>query len=270
MRDAIRWFKCKLKPPNNFQNNYAHSAMVDETYLSVASHVEQSIVSKIAHGEYVDFSRLIAKDKVLLGQDDRIKIVNKDGHPFFVPVRDNLTSINSFGRWEQAFRVFSEIYSRHHPHRSSELIQYNHIIHTAAMTYVWENVYLYDIDFHFHIGKHPQCSWAIILQQAWSMRLREKLNKQSTHAASPGLHNNNNNSSREPCWCFNKGRCTYGKKCKFEHKCMMCNKYGHGTFNCRCGGSMHQRRDDRDKNERSGDRHQDHDRQRNCEGRKSK
>ena len=90
----------------DLNNNFAHSAMVDETYLSVASHVEESIVKKIIDWEYVDFNRLIPRDKVFLEQDNRIEIVNKDGHPYFVPVRDNLTTISLFSRWEQAFRVF--------------------------------------------------------------------------------------------------------------------------------------------------------------------
>ena len=82
----------------NFHSEFVHSAMVDEMYLS-ASHVDESIVRKIVSGEFVDFGHLITRDQVLLEQqEDRIEIVNKNGQPYLVPVKDN-TSINSFGRW---------------------------------------------------------------------------------------------------------------------------------------------------------------------------
>ena len=58
-----------------------------------------------------------------------------------------------------------------------ELIQYNHIIYTASLTYVWGNVYGCDKDFGLHMGRHPKRSWGIILQQAWAMRLKDRLGK---------------------------------------------------------------------------------------------
>ena len=84
-------------------------------------------------------------------------------------------SITNFSRWEQAFKVYSDIYSRAYPHRSAELIQYCHVIHSISMQYIWENVYDYDRDFRMHIARHPGQNWSIILQQAWSMRLRDRI-----------------------------------------------------------------------------------------------
>ena len=87
-----------------------------------------------------------------------MEIVNRDGRTYFVPaqnVGDSTGGITNFSRWEQAFHVFSNIYCRRYPDRASELIQYNHIIQTAALTYTWENVYLYDRDFRFHLARYP-------------------------------------------------------------------------------------------------------------------
>ena len=33
------------------------------------------------------------------------------------------------------------------------------------------------MDFHIHMAKHPSRSWGIILQQAWSMRLQDRIIK---------------------------------------------------------------------------------------------
>ena len=45
---------------------------------------------------------------------------------------------------------------------------------------------------------------------------------------------------------------TYGSRCKFEHKCGICGKYGHGAHNCR-------RSFDKDYSEKPGKYDRDHD-----------
>ena len=180
--------------------------MVDETYMVVASHLDEAAVKKIVQGEFVDFGRLLPRDRVLLEQDERVEMVNRGGKPYFVPVKEGTAStISSFSKWEQAFRVFSDIYTRYHPQRSFELIQYNHTIHTASMSYIWDNVYLYDIDFRLHMGRHPKRSWGIILHQAWAMRLKEKLSSGGSSGGG-GSHGYNSHNShggkatvKEPC-----------------------------------------------------------------------
>ena len=39
---------------------------------------------------------------------------------------------------------------------------------------------------------------------------------------------------REPCRHFNKGRCTYGLSCHYDHRCSVkkCRKFGHGVHIC--------------------------------------
>ena len=89
--------------------------------------------------------------------------------------------INSLSRWEQAFCIFSNIHVRAFPHRSTELIEYNHVIHTIAGMYVWDNVYNYNKEFRIHLAKHPSHSWSVILQQAWSMKLKDHINYCNDH-----------------------------------------------------------------------------------------
>ena len=123
------------------------------------------------NGEYVDFARLLPRDRLATVDNQRMELVNHNGHAYYVPAidRDSNNSITSFNRWELAFRVFCDVYLRHHPARTAELIQYNHIIQVASLTYQWDNVYRYDREFHLHIAQNPGQSWGIILQQAWSV-----------------------------------------------------------------------------------------------------
>ena len=45
--------------------------------------------------------------------------------------------------------------------------------------------------------------------------------------------NANLNTRQRLCFDFNHGSCTFGKRCKFDHHCSFCNKFGHGSYNCR-------------------------------------
>ena len=58
-----------------------------------------------------------------------MELINRGGQSFFVPVEQESSSvISNFSKWEQAFRVYMNVYTKEHPHRAAELIQYNHII----------------------------------------------------------------------------------------------------------------------------------------------
>ena len=86
---------------------------------------------------------------------------------------DKANTITGFARWNQAFRVYLDIYTSKYPECTSQLIQYEHVIQIAAYSYAWENIYLYDREFRGHIERFPNWSWAVILQQAWTMFLKD-------------------------------------------------------------------------------------------------
>ena len=212
---------------------------VDENYLVIGSHVDSAVQQKIIHNEYVDFAKLLPKgNRVAQEEDHRMELISKGGYTYFVPVSDReVSTINGFSRWEQAFRIFSNIYTRAYPHKATELIQYNHVIYTASTIYAWENVYKYDREFRLHLSKFPQCSWSVILQQAWSMFLKDKLGSNKSRQASPGgsgqdQARNPKMKSNENCRRYNKGLCKRGASCMFQHKCDECGKFGHGAHIC--------------------------------------
>ena len=185
--------------------DFMYSAtQMDEDYQMLDSHVDDNLRQKIQCFEFVDFAKLLAK--------------NRYSH--------------SYPKWEQAFRVYSNVLTSRFPGKSPELLQYNHTIHSAAMAYQWENVYSYDKEFRYHISRHPTRSWGIILQQAWTMLLKDRLRN-----GSPFQRNNfgGGKPKKEPCRRFNRGRCAFGLSCKYEHRCSVkkCGKFGHGAHVCR-------------------------------------
>ena len=199
--------------------------------------MDSSLQEKIINFEYVDFSRLIPRDKVSKLEDNHFELMVKGGSTFFAPVSDrDSTTISNFSRWEQAFCIYSNILTRVYPAKTSELIQYNHTIYTAALKFTWDNVYHYDKEFRMHISKFPQRSWSVILQQAWSMCLKDRV-KGGEDYRNPGGSNSSGKCEKinEPCCHYNKGKCTYGKNCIYEHQCAVqkCQKFGHRAHICR-------------------------------------
>ena len=194
-----------------------------------------------------------------------MELINKGGMTYWIPAGSSrdVSAINSFARWEQAFRVYSNVYTRGNPHRAAELIEYNFIIHSAALNYIWDNVYQYDCDFRRHMSRHPQRSWNLILQQAWSFRLMDKYKGGDNNSRQGGSNGGNMQKKVRDrdniCWRYNRGRCTYGSLCKFEHRCAICDKWGHGAHICRRGSGSGGH-----KGEKQGcsdqDRHDHHDR----------
>ena len=67
-------------------------------------------------------------------------------------------------------------------------------------------------------------------QNAWSVYLRD-------HVASKGQSSKGKEQTeKEIHWGCNKGRCTFGQGCRFDHRCSHCNKSGHPV------GSYHKRK----------------------------
>ena len=107
------------------------------------------------------------------------------------------------------------------------------------------------------MAEHPARNWGIILQQAWTLHMKEKLGlNNANYRGSAGLANSSvsqRKSNGKNCWKYNRGKCTYGFGCKFEHRCGICNKFGHGAHICHKGQQNARDRDDDrkfDKNDR--------------------
>ena len=221
----------------NDDSPFIHSAIADESYMLVATHLDEAIIKRIEQDEYVDFAKLLARDKMLDNEETEMRLVQRDGRTMYVPVKDECL-INNVLKWDQAFRVYSNIYTRVFPNKATQLVQYSHIIHSAAQSYAWSNVYQYDKDFRDHMSRNKGRSWGIILQQAWTMRLRDRLslhnnNYEGNRFSPKGNSRDNQKSTKEPCRRFNRGKCSYGTSCIFEHRCNYCFKFGHPIVNCR-------------------------------------
>ena len=94
--------------PEIDMGSFEFVAKVDQDYLVIGGHIDDVTQGKIIRGEYIDFSKLIPRDKIISEEDNRLKLVVKNGRTFWAPVSESV-SIKSFSHWEQAFRIFSTI-----------------------------------------------------------------------------------------------------------------------------------------------------------------
>ena len=224
-----------LQVPNLITGNLnalQHSTIVDERYIVMGRTVDLVLRDKIKRGEYVDLARLLPRDHPTY-DDNRLELINRGGQTFFVPAGEHEYSlaITNFTKWDLAFRVYSNIYLQTHPQKATELLQYAHIIYTASLSFIWENVYTYDKEFRNHLAMFPDCSWAIILQQAWSMCLKDWVTQNFGNGGG-NKSGGNGFCKKEACKRFNKGLCTAGKACKYDHKCLESGKFSHGAHIC--------------------------------------
>ena len=57
-------------------------AKIDQDYLMIGGHVDEAMRTKIVRGDYIDFSKLIPKDRILTEEDDRLELVVRNGRTF--------------------------------------------------------------------------------------------------------------------------------------------------------------------------------------------
>ena len=233
----------KLLSKELMLNEQARALIIDENYKMIASHVDDSTRQKIVNNEYVDFAKLIPRDRVLQEEDGRMIWVQKAGETFLIPASDkdrDSSGITNFFKWEQAFRVFSDIYLEQYPNKVGELLQYCHEIQATSLHYAWDNVYRYDREFRVHISKNPDRTWAVTLQKAWNMFIKDRTNRSGNFNHYQNKRDGQNNANnvavpgkKKVCFGFNTARCTYGNRCRYDHRCAFCGKFGHGSQVCR-------------------------------------
>ena len=233
------------KPADNSQGVLLDigKGVSDDDFFHLTCHVEPSLIHKIEKGEFVELEKLLPKDR--LGQrsqeDNQLEWVQHEGGTFLVPAnRDN--KITGIRHWEQAFRAYATIYCGTNPHRAKEIWQYIAVINTAAVSFVWDNVYNYDITFRHLMAFNPNRSWAITYNQMWNLSMKDpiqKFNQQKGgygHGSGSAKSSNggkNKHHKSDYCWNFNRGvKCKFGNKCKFIERCSYCDSSAHGLNTC--------------------------------------
>lgn len=235
------------KPPGEISNDIIKTpspndnvdGSLDYLHNSSTAHVDQLTREKVRTNLYVELYRFLPRDLDLTDEDDNLCLTSRQGKMYHVPPLDREdNTIATFKRWQTAFKVFMAVYLEEHPdrsHKAIELIQYTQMIEEMTTTWIWENVFKYDKSHRRMMQTFPRRKWHVPYDIG-------KSHLKVTHAMNP---NNNNPRFHKPgqgskpkkeiCRNFNRGKCSYGNSCRFDHKCAICGKYGHCALNCRAG-----------------------------------
>lgn len=204
----------------------------DDKLFGLSVHLDDLMILRIESGEFVDFSKLIPTDKVVPEEpSNRMQLITHEGKLGVAPfVNKDAVTVNCYKRWEIAFDVYSGVYTRAHPMRGPEMLEYKHVIRNASETYVWSNVYDYDKIHRRHMERNLGCTWAKKHKDIWTDKV--KIYRPAALASAPEVLTPG--KRRKPCRFFNKnGKCIKGSNCEFDHKCAFCGLFGHGKHNCR-------------------------------------
>ena len=68
------------------------AAEVGEEYLVIGGHVDAALREKIEQYDYIDFARLLPKDRVTCTDDHRMELIIRNGSTFCAPVADRKNS----------------------------------------------------------------------------------------------------------------------------------------------------------------------------------
>lgn len=207
----------------------SHDLSCDDKLFQLTAHVDSTLILQIKNGEYVDFAKLLPREKVTPAQDQgKFQIVDDEGKPAFaLYTPKDLYSINSFKKWELAFDIFAKIYADFYPLRAPELLEYKHIIRRGVELLPWTNVYNYDQIFRQHLEKNPGRTWSKKHHETWTNHVTDP------KTTRPGTADGDNKKVKPPCRFFNKnGKCKRSRACDHDHKCSYCGLYGHGRYNC--------------------------------------
>ena len=144
-------------------------------FFHFALHVPRKLRKKIEKGRYVDLAKLLRKTKTVANKNEKgVELISKDGRSFLIPASNkDAPAINSFRKWKQTFGVCAGIFVQIHPHRAHEMFQHISNIREQAQTFIWDNVYDYDIIFHELMGKKPIKELGVLYQQGYMARLKD-------------------------------------------------------------------------------------------------
>ena len=222
----------------------------DDEFFHVTCHIDPGLRAKIERGEYIKLEKLLPKDRVSTGghvNDDEhpncLELVSQGAHHFIAPYCERTVRISGIRRWDQAFHIYAAVYTQANPLRSGEVWQYIHSIHTAAGSYSWECVAVYDYMFHKLMESKPWHSWGKTYTQGWNLALHSNHNSSQFSSGGSGQGNSGvalgkNKQDRSwkdnCCWRYNRNKCKRtGNDCNYQHRCTYCSGWNHGYFNCR-------------------------------------
>ena len=200
---------------------------------SVSAHIPLKIKEKVWAGEYIDMSLMLKSGKDLV-YDSQLngELAVKGGQLTVLQQKHN--QIKNIHTWTSAFINFMSIMLEKWPGKAQVYLKYMHVIRLAASRVSNLGWVSYDEQFRLRKARAPQSSSADVDVELWLLYVStpEKTTDNFTfrqpflsgvgQKRAQGFQLGHVQKGIRTCWGYNKGRCTYGKNCRFIHKCSEC------------------------------------------------
>ena len=227
------------RAPATTQDNLSLAAlmrMLQQPSSGVSGHQQESnphgepgsfplfVASKnIKHLDIVDYLRVytIEPEKVLFGKDGEEQVVIRNGNT--KPKLENVSPMQWMGA---SIRIMRALNSQGSLKTSDcdKYLAYMEKISDLASTYTWASVRTYDRRYR-EWQAQDKCQWGTDNIHLASINLKTLATPQATNnqrgtpAKRPSGPQAGNKAS-DKCRQYNLDQCTFGSKCKYQHKCL--------------------------------------------------
>ena len=201
-----------------------------QVVVPIIEKVPVKLREKIWEFQYVDLIEFLPEADRLL--DSPIVFFKTKDDDIMFDVRKHHKRVQSPQVWLQAFTSYAAVLTTKWPSRAGELFQYLGDILNLANQHPWHQVYSYNVRFRWSVQLTPNKNW-VILDHVNLAREIISPSMSMVRRVEPPSKSWSRSPLKETCRKFNAGRCNFGQKCKFLHKCNKCNKFRHGFKDCR-------------------------------------
>ena len=210
----------------------------------LGQYVSQTIKEKIWSWNFVDLGCLLTSE-MSDNSDVTLSLCHIGGQICFKQNKPRTRPIFTIDLWTQAFFIYVSIFLERHASKAIEMIRYVDLIRKLAHRFNGKGWIQYDKEFRMGQAVNPQRSWGSYDADLFMDKIT------ATHSVSPQFFRGQGaalsrqqgasfsrptGSSSGVCFTFQKGRCLYGRSCRFQHSCELCSKSGHGAEYCRNPG----------------------------------
>ncbi len=240
MFDAKSWDRVSNQPHQiQFSDEWFAAKMMHalrdiDGEHSLHLHLDEKTLELIAEGKYVEFGKLL---KSVDDNEEPMCEVKQNDLTFYIPTQKQPQKVDCLTTWCKAFMVFHSVCQVYRPEISGQLLEYRSSIEGCAWHNEWSSVYAYDRFFHHVQASRPGCPWNLTNQAAKDEFLQGGPDKVKQINPVPGggkpEFKGDKKKRRDVCRRFNaKNACRFGETCKFDHRCAICGKPGHGAVVC--------------------------------------
>ena len=146
--------------------------------------------------------------------------------------------------------IYASVMLEKWQNKGIEFFKYMHSVRMAAVRGYADGWISYDEQYRLRKALNPASSWSVVDSELWMLYVSTpNANSSYTHyytppnqsvqtasssvlRVSPQTDRSLSRRSIPYCKLFNKGFCTFGKRCKFVHKCSKCN-WNHPLTACK-------------------------------------